>query len=163
LQWRACDLRRTSWFLLLTWTAASVWAQAIPEARDAVPFEVNQDFGAILIHARINGQLATLLVDTGSSHTLLSAELLQVRATAVEQVASPLKGSGFTGRAVWAKANITLGADAWPDRKVLVIDDLREISKSMKQQVDGILGQDILKEFHFILIDFKRQRLVLGH
>jgi len=31
----------------------------------------------------------------------------------------------------------------------------------MKRRVDGILGEDVLKEFDFVGIDFKRHQLVL--
>jgi hypothetical protein len=86
-----------------------------------------------------------------------------VRAIALDQADPPAKGSGFTGRAGWANATVTLGANTWANRKILVTDDFREISKGMKQRVDGILGEDLLKEFHFVLIDFKHHRLVLRH
>lgn len=151
-------------FLMLAWTAVAVAAGEIPESSDAsngIPFELSGDFGAILIRAQINGQAATLLVDTGSSHTLLSPELVQLRPLALEQAGPPVRGSGLTSRAGWAKATIQLGGDTWKDHKVLVTDDFHQISKDMKQPINGILGQDLLKEFHFVLIDFKRRRLVL--
>jgi hypothetical protein len=157
-------MRRWALFVL-AWTALAFgWAQEIPgssDASDGIPFEVSGDFGVLLIRAQINGQAATLLVDTGSSHTLLSPELLQVRPLALEQAGPPVRGSGFTGRAGWAKATIRLGADTWRDHEVLVTEDFHQISKNMKQRVDGILGEDLLKEFHFVLIDFKGRRLVL--
>jgi hypothetical protein len=39
--------------------------------------------------------------------------------------------------------------------------EFRQISKSMKQRVDGILGEDVLNDFTSVAIEFKNHRLVL--
>jgi gag-polyprotein putative aspartyl protease len=153
-------------FFVLTWLVATAvgWAQGLPgegDPQSGIPFEVNQNFGSILIRAQVNGKPATLVVDTGSSHTILSSELLQVRPLALEHADAPAKGSGYVGSAGWAKATVEVGTITWQDRRVLVMSDFQEISKSMKRRVDGILGEDVLKEFDFVGIDFKRHRLVL--
>jgi hypothetical protein len=127
-----------------------------------IPIEVNRDFGTILIRARVNGRPATLVMDTGSSHTILSSELLDVRPLVLDQASSPGKGSGFVGRAAWAKTNVEVGIRGWKDRRVLVMNDFREISNTMKQKVDGILGEDLLEEFEFVVIDYKYHRLILS-
>jgi hypothetical protein len=62
-----------------------------------------------------------------------------------------------------AKATVEVGTITWPDRRVLVMNDFDEISNSMKRRVDGILGEDVLKEFDVVAIDFKHHRLVLLH
>jgi predicted aspartyl protease len=41
-----------------------------------IPFEVNRQFGSILVRAHLNGQPVTLVVDTGCSHTVLSSDFL---------------------------------------------------------------------------------------
>jgi Aspartyl protease len=153
-------------FFVLTWMVATAvgWSQGLPRENDpqsGIPFEVNRNFGSILIRAQVNGKPATLVVDTGSSHTILSWELLQVRPLALEHADAPTKGSGFVGRAGWAKATVEVGTITWQDRKVLVMSDFQEISNSMKRRIDGILGEDVLKEFDSVVIDFKHQRLVL--
>lgn len=130
--------------------------------RSGIPLEVNRYFGSILIRAQVNGHPATLLVDTGSSHTILSSELLQVRPLALERADAPAKGSGYIGTAGWARATFEVGTLRWRDRNVLVMNDFQEISNSMKQKVDGILGQDVLKEFDSVVIDFKHHRLLLS-
>ena len=154
------------WFsLALAFVAVSLGeAQTLPnedDPRSGIPFETNRNSSAILIAARVNGQAATLIVDTGSSNTILSSELLQVRSSALERADGPAKGSGFVGTAGWAKATVEVGAHKWRDRKVLAMNDFQEISNSMKQRVDGILGADVLKEFDSVVIDFKHRRLFL--
>ena len=152
--------------LLVLGTTAVGWGQGLPRwdgSRNGIPFEVNRDFGAILIRAQVNRQPATLVVDTGSSHTILSSELLQVRPLALKHADAPAKGSGYVGRAAWAKATLEIGTMTWRDRTVLVMDDFRDMSNSMKQKVDGIIGEDVLKEFDSVILDFKHQRLILLH
>jgi hypothetical protein len=142
------------------------WGQVVPgadDSRSGIPFEVNRNFGTILIQAQVNGQPATLVVDTGASHTILSSELLRVRSLALEHADAPAKGSGFVGSAGWAKATLEIRTMTWPNRRVLVMDDFQDLSKSMKQKVDGILGEDVLREFDSVVIDFKHHRLVLLH
>jgi hypothetical protein len=154
-------------FLVLMLVAAGFGgAQSLPREGDpqsGIPFEVNRNFSSILIRAQVNGQSATLVVDTGSSHTILSSELLQVRPLTLEHADAPAKGSGYIGSAGWAKATLGIGRITWPDRRVLVMNDFQDMSNSMKQKVDGIIGEDVLKEFDFVVIDFKHHRLVLSH
>lgn len=151
-------------FLILAWLMVVSWVQGFPERDDAqggIPFEVNRGFGSILIKAQVNGQPATLVVDTGSSHTILSWELLRVRPLALQQAPAPEKGSGLVGSAGWAKATLEIGAMTWKDRRVLVMDDFQNLSNSMKHRVDGIIGEDVLKEFNSVVIDFQHHRLLL--
>lgn len=152
-------------FLTLVLGASAVgWGQDLPGWKDApngIPFEVNRDFGTILIRAQVNRQPATLIVDTGSSHSILSSELLRVRSLALERADAPAKVSGYVGNAGWSKATLGIGAMTWPDRRVLVMDDFRGLSNSMKQRVDGIIGEDVLREFNLVVVDFKHHRLVL--
>ncbi len=150
-----------SWvrMLIAAGSLALQTALAQGDPRSGIPFEVNRYFGTILIRAQVNGQPATLVLDTGSSNTILSSGLVQVRPLALEHADEPAKGSGYVGTAGWAKANLEIGTLKWVDRKVLVMNDFREISNSMKQKVDGILGEDVLREFDSVMIDFKRRRL----
>ncbi|SRR5713101_7408515 len=150
--------------MLILGTTAVGWGQDCPrrcDSRNGIPFEVNRDFGTILIRVQVNGQPATLIVDTGSSHSILSSELLQVRSSALERADAPAKGSGYVGNAGWAKATLEIGAMIWPDRRILMMDDFRDLSNSMKQRVDGIIGEDVLREFNLVVVDFKHRRLVL--
>src|SRR5215467_7781652 len=114
-------------FLLILKGASVSWAQGA-HSEDPIPFEVNRNFGSILIHAQIDGHPATLVVDTGSSHTILSSDLLQVRPLALPHADDPTKGSGYVGSAGWAKATVAVGTNTWRDRRVLVMNDFRDMS-----------------------------------
>jgi predicted aspartyl protease len=114
-----------------------------------------------LIKAQVNGRPAKLVVDTGSSHTILSSELLQVRPLALARADAPAKGSGYVGSAGWAKATVEVGTVKWSDHRVLVMNDFQDMSNSLQERVDGIIGADILREFNIVIIDFKNRRLFL--
>jgi predicted aspartyl protease len=147
----------------LTMAAVSLAQPAPPTGGPdlAIPFELNRQFGSILIEVQVNQKPAWLLVDTGSSHTVLSADRLEISPLFFERATVPVKRTGLTGIAGWATATIDLGTIQWANRKVLVIKDFREISKTMQQRVDGILGEDVLNEFASVVIDFKNRRLIL--
>ncbi len=155
---------RTLAFLLTSLIAAVAPTGNLPAAEAtnfAVPFELNGQFGAILIQAQVNGRTGLLLVDTGSSHTVLSPDIVGVNPLFSPRASAPVKGSALTGVAAWARATIEIGTMRWPDRRVLVTDGFREISKNMREKVDGLIGEDLLKEFTLVVIDFRNRRLVL--
>jgi len=158
---------RTVIFVLTCLTVTSVGqAQSVPgegAASIEIPFELNRQFGSILVRVRVNGEPAVLLVDTGSSHTILSGTFLGLNPLLLERARAPVKGSGLLGIAGWATATIDLGRMNSSKRRVLVMDEFREISKGMKQRVDGILGEDVLDEFTSVAIDYQHYRLVLYH
>ncbi len=147
--------------MLVVIAAAPLRAQTASSGGDrqsGISFEVNRLFGVILIRAEVNGHPATLFLDTGSSNTILSPELVEVRPQVLERAPVFAKGSGYVSTAGWTRATLEVGGLRWQDRMVLVMD-FHEISKSMKQRVDGILGEDVLGEFDSVFIDFKHRRV----
>jgi gag-polyprotein putative aspartyl protease len=109
----------------------------------------------------VNGRPARLVVDTGASNTILSSELLQVRPLAAAHADAPARGSGYVGSAGWAKATLEVGTNKWSDRRVLVMNDLQDMSNTLQETVDRIIGADVLREFDSVVIDFKHRRLFL--
>lgn len=125
----------------------------------AIPIKVSGRFGLVLIHAQVNGETATLIVDTGCSNTILSTRFAS---SAPEPAPLPSKGSGWVGRATRIHATLKIGATVWPNHEFLAMDDLGDISRALTSPVDGVLGQDILRQFRTVAIDFKRRRLILS-
>ena len=128
-----------------------------------VPIELSRRFGLILVKAEVNDRPATLVMDTGCSHTILSTKLLSGQFSNPEHAANPSKGSGWVGDANWIKATVKVGDIVWNDHKFLAMDDLPDISDSVGQKIDGILGEDVLQEFSVIRIDFSHRQLTLSH
>ena len=56
------------------------------------------------------------------------------------------KGSGYTGSGVLATAVLRVGRLNPKNCQVLVVD-LSDLSKSLGQQIDGILGMSVLRDF----------------
>jgi Aspartyl protease len=146
------------WPTMLALTAGGCQNQPI---ENAIPFKMNGQFGSILIRAHVNEQPATLLVDTGSSRTILSSDFVRHSPLLLDPAPTPLKGSGLVGNAGRFKATMEVGGVSWAKREVLVMSGIQDISNSLNERIDGILGQDILKEFRSVLIDFKHHRLLL--
>jgi predicted aspartyl protease len=130
-------------------------------AIDGIPIELTSRFSLVLVRLEVNGRPATLVVDTGSSHTILSTQLVQSRALAMGDDPSPRTGSGLVGRAAWIKATVKVGSTVWRDHEFLAMDNLSDISNAVGQKVDGFLGEDLLQDFSVVQIDFKHQRLIL--
>jgi hypothetical protein len=126
-----------------------------------IPFENSRVFGLFLVRVEANGRPAVLIVDTGSSVTIISPDLADVAPGSVDNAASPTRGSGFRGRGVFKRATLKVGCVTWRDRKV-VVTDTRELSKTLGQRVDGMLGIDLLSELGVIVVDFKNHKLILG-
>lgn len=153
--------------LVLLWLPVPVKTRgASPSNRsaaDGIPIELTHPFGLVLVKAEVNGSPVTLVVDTGSSRTILSAQVVQARGLAPREGISPSKGSGWAGSAAWIKATVKVGDAEWRDHEFLVMDDLPDISNAVGQKIDGIVGEDILEEFAVVEIDFKHHRLILCH
>src|SRR5579863_6473838 len=62
-----------------------------------VPFDFAADRGSMLIRAHINNRAAILIVDTGSSHTILRPSAAGVSPA---ELRAPLTGAGVIGDAV---------------------------------------------------------------
>jgi hypothetical protein len=109
--------------------------------------------------ARINDRPAVLIVDTGSDRTIVSPRLLvsqeESRKFKVFFLAAHRKAVS-----VWGKANLQLGHKIWKGQLVVVQDE-GEIQNAFEQQVDGILGQDILGQFRRVTIDSETHTLTL--
>ena len=100
------------------------------------------------------------MVDTGSSHTVLSSDFLRVSPALLEHASVAAESKNLVGIAGWFKVTMQVGDTWWAKHEVLVMD-LQKISNNMNQKIDGVLGEDILQEFSSVIIDFRHKRLTL--
>ncbi len=127
-----------------------------------VPFEVHGTQNAILVEVVLNGKSRTFLVDTGASRTIVSREAVGVMQFDLKLAAFHGNGPGMGGQGLWMKVpSLRLGERRWHDRRVVVMD-LSRLAKVYGRTIDGLLGQDILREFERVEIDFKQRRLRLS-
>ena len=117
-----------------------------------IPFEFASGRGSLLVRARVNRQSALLIVDTGSSHTILRPSVAGIPSG---EVAKPRTGAGVIGDAVNKVVTLELGQRAWPERRVTVMD-LSEPLSAYQEKIGGLLGLDFLLEFSRVVIDLKQ-------
>jgi predicted aspartyl protease len=125
-----------------------------------IPFEYSSKFGLMLVKAEVNGKPAVLVLDTGSNQTIVSSTLVVVKQGSLTDSTSTAKGSGYSGTGVFATASLRIGPLNWRNHRILVME-MRDFSKSLGQDVDGILGMDLLQEFDTVTVDLRHHRLLL--
>jgi len=106
----------------------------------------------ILLDGQVNGKPAILLLDTGADFTLISQEASGL--TAKLDALKATKTTGANGQYVKGRVDLHLAERHWIDRTVLVMD-LSEANKRLGTRIDGFVGQDILREFSVVRIDYK--------
>ncbi len=113
----------------------------------------------ILVQAKVDGRPVILLLDTGATRTIVSIRSYgplgyQLRAT--HRVGPP----GFVGESVTVPVNFELDRHTWLQRRVAVMN-FDGLSAILGVDFDGLLGQDILREFHSIRIDYRNHIIEL--
>jgi hypothetical protein len=104
---------------------------------------------------QLNGKPAVFLLDTGSNVSFVdmhSARAIQFKADKVRRV-------GMAGCLV-AHEKLTLGDKDFEGQR-LCIADLSDISKSTGTRIDGLVGQDFLRMFSAVRIDYKAKTVTL--
>jgi predicted aspartyl protease len=125
-----------------------------------IPFEYSRAFGLMLVRVEVNGKPALMVLDTGSNETIVSPRLVIVKQLSSKDAVVLAKGSGYSGSGVVATAFVKVGPLSPKNRQVLVVD-LNDLSKTLGQDVDGVLGMSVLKEFEIVSVDLKHHKLVL--
>jgi aspartyl protease len=123
-----------------------------------VPFRTAESM--ILVEARVNDNRVTLVLDTGANNTIVSPKAygyLQIRLRGIHNNES---GPGLRGDTVRVRANIALANRTWNAQPVYVMN-VDELTRRFGTPVDGLLGQDLLREFHAVRINYKAHVLEL--
>jgi gag-polyprotein putative aspartyl protease len=144
--------RRLMFFVLLL-----LPLQALAQPRVvALPFRYVDSF--ILVDAKIDGTPVRLLVDTGANKTILNAKSF---GRVEMHVSKPVnRGAGIVGNALRLRVDLEIAHQFMFSQHVSVMD-LEELSRRFGIQFDGLLGQDILNQFHSVRIDYKNHVIEL--
>lgn len=121
--------------------------------RFSVPFEYAEGRGSLLVRVRINQRSALLIVDTGSSHTIVRPAFIGVKPS---ELASPQTGAGVIGDAVGREVTLEVGPQVWQRRRVVVMDLSRALAE-YREQIDGLLGLDFILQFSQVIIAIKER------
>jgi predicted aspartyl protease len=125
-----------------------------------IPLRSSHDFGLMLVEVRVNGKPAVFILDTGSNHTIVSSKLVDVATPSLRDAVTSKKSSGYSGNGIFTRASLAVGPVLWRDHRILAMDT-HEISKSLGESVDGLLGLDFLNEFDTVVVDFRQHKLIL--
>ena len=150
---------RCSMALALT-VALGLGAFPHPQDPVEVPFDYSRAFGLVLVTVEVNDRPAVMVLDTGSNETIVSPKLVIVKQLSSKAAVAMAKGSGYSGTGVVATALLRLGPLSPKNCQILVVD-LSDLSKSLEQNIDGILGMSVLKEFEIVSVDLRHHKLVL--
>ncbi len=114
--------------------------------------------GLILLDAKVNGKRAVLLLDTGAIHSIVDKQSAGLGNLALHELDS-MGGIGAAGNCSAREVHFTLGGR---DRTQLVcLLDLAVVSKRVGAHLDGFIGQDVLREFSAVRIDYKAHTVTL--
>ena len=143
------------WAVVGRLTLSQEISAAVPKGEHRISFHVRGDY--ILVPARVNGQQATLLLDTGATLSTFSIKILPTMNTDHRITMNLAKGSVS---AVVVTAGFTLGDSEIKEqhcsfRRNIVVGDFKF------GEADGVIGLDILSSFKAVTFDFKDSVLVL--
>jgi len=110
--------------------------------------------GTILIDAKLNGRPIVMIFDTGASRTMFDAEHFGIAAVDLQAARMNNRGVGIDADVVSRIADFSIADQKWTQQQVEVAD-LRWLSKLYGRKIDGIVGQDVLREFSSIQINYK--------
>ena len=130
-------------------------AQAQERKTYTVPFRsVNS---LILLDGQLNGKPATLILDTGAQLSLLDSGLAGIP----KQKEGQNIGGVIDRSKLVRVGSFCIGARCFSGRTFGVVD-YEKISRILNVHIDGQLGQDILREFSSVRIDYKAQTVTLA-
>jgi hypothetical protein len=107
----------------------------------------------ILVQAKVNNTPVWLLLDTGATRTVIGAKAYGDTPVALRTAQRNSQGPGILGDSVSLPVNFELSGHIWVGQRVAVMN-LDRLSQLLGIQFDGLLGQDILREFHTVHIDY---------
>jgi len=144
--------------LALSLVSAKASPAAAAGISEQVPFEYAHGRDSILLHVQVNQKPALLILDTGSPYTVLRPEVvgLDPKELTPTRAAS---GGRFIGDAAEKEVSLQVGSLKWEKRKVVVMD-LSQAFSAYREDIAGVLGLDILREFDQITIDIKDKAVV---
>jgi Aspartyl protease len=140
-------------FLLLTPLPNRAQSGAI-----RIPFRTVQSM--MLIEAEVNGDPVTLLVDTGSTNTIISARVYRIMYFPLHAVQRNAQSPGLNGESVAVHLDLKLANHRWVGQRVSIMN-LDAISHALGAQFDGLLGQDVLRQFRSVRIDYRARVIEL--
>lgn len=146
---RRLPLSRVLTLLLLLLTPVPIPAHS---GAVRIPFRTVQSL--IVIEGKLNGNAATFLLDTGANRTIVSTEIYGNARFELQRIPHRLGSPGFAGYSLRRPADIGLAENVWTAQQVSVMD-LDQLRQMLHMDFDGLLGQDFLRQFGSVRIDYR--------
>jgi hypothetical protein len=108
----------------------------------------------IVLEGKVNGNPATFLLDTGANRTIVSARIYGNARFDLQRMPRRQGGAGFSGPSFRRPADVELAGNVWTAQEVSVMD-LDELKQMLHMDFDGLLGQDFLRQFRSVRIDYR--------
>lgn len=125
-----------------------------------LPFELDSANSVILVRASADGRPVLLVLDTGASQTILAGELMRTSPSELARSDFSSDGPGLRARGRYTKTTLELGGRTWKNRTVVAMS-MAEVSQAFGRRIDGLIGQDLLREFGRVTIDFRARTVRL--
>jgi hypothetical protein len=117
-----------------------------------IPFRTVQSL--IVIEGKLNGNAATFLLDTGANRTIVSTQIYGNARFDLQRMPRRQGPAGFAGYSLRRPADVELGENMWTAQQVSVMD-LNELRQMLHMDFDALLGQDFLRQFRSVRIDYR--------
>jgi hypothetical protein len=115
----------------------------------------------ILVEGKVNGNPANFLLDTGSVSTIVSHRFYKLTFVPLQGVRRNPTGHGINGDSVTVLLEIQLGNRRWVSQRVAIMN-LDELSSILGvRHIDGLIGEDLLREFNSVRIDYRMHTIEL--
>jgi hypothetical protein len=131
-------------------------AEDLPKGSTGVRLISDKSTGTILVDASVNGQPVVLILDTGASHSMFDAGIFGVSAVQLQEARMNSRGLGLDADVVVRTADFEIGQESWK-KQAIEIADLHPLSKIYGRKIGGIIGQDVLRSFVSVQINYKGQ------
>jgi predicted aspartyl protease len=131
-------------------------AEDLPKGSTGVRLISDKSTGTILVDASVNGQPVVMILDTGASHSMFDAGIFGVSAVQLQAARMKSRGLGLDANVVVRAADFEIGEGVWKQQPI-EIADLQVLSKIYGRKIGGIVGQDVLRSFVSVQINYKGQ------
>ncbi len=150
-------------FALALLAAAVCSAAAARHGREIVrvevPFETVSGHDVILVAVTVAEKPAHFILDTGSELTMVDREFAGF--TREKRKASRAGGHGIVNVGTAMVSPFCMGTHCLNFRKVGV-GEFGELSEYLGRRIDGLLGQDVLRAFDEVTIDYKKSTVTFS-